>query len=221
MTRFLFCKEGSAVWISHLDLQRMFQRAFNRAGIAIAITNGYNPHAYVAMALPLSVGMESQCEILDCRLADESVTPQEAAERLNRAGFPEGIRILEGYASDRKLRDIGALRARLLLEYDRGVPEGAAARIEALLTGPSLIVPKHSKKKGMVDTDIRPMIFDLAATQKDAGHVEILTTVRAGEPSLNPELLLRAVERELPGDAPNAAAIRRLEIFDQSGAVFR
>ena len=86
MTRFLFCKEGSAVWISHLDLQRMFQRAFNRAGIAIAITNGYNPHAYVAMALPLSVGMESQCEILDCRLADESVTPQEAAE-LRAAGL--------------------------------------------------------------------------------------------------------------------------------------
>ena len=203
MTRFLFCKEGSAVWISHLDLQRMFQRAFNRAGIAVALT------------------MESQCEILDCHLADEAITPREAAERLNQAGFPEGIRILEGYASDRKLREIGALQARLLLEYDRGVPEGAVPRIETLLTGPSLIVPKHSKKKGMVDTDIRPMIFALAVSQPDAGHVEILTTVQAGEPSLNPELLLRAVERELPGDAPDAARIRRLEILDQSGGVFR
>ena len=33
MLRLLFRKEGNAVWISHLDLMRVLQRAFRRAGI--------------------------------------------------------------------------------------------------------------------------------------------------------------------------------------------
>ena len=172
MTRFLFCKEGSAVWISHLDLQRMFQRAFNRAGIAIAHTAGFNPHAYVAMALPLSVGIESQCEILDCRLADETISPHEAAERLNHAGFPAGIHSLEGYESNRKLKEIGAIQARIGMDYDQAVSQGAAERIQTLLNGPTLVVPKHSKKKGMVDTDVRSLLL---SAQVDAENPQTLT----------------------------------------------
>ena len=33
MSRLLFEKTGKAVWISHLDLMRLFQRAFKRAGL--------------------------------------------------------------------------------------------------------------------------------------------------------------------------------------------
>ncbi len=221
MTRFLFCKEGTAVWISHLDLQRMFQRAFNRAKIQIAVTNGFNPHAYVAMALPLSVGMESQCEILDCRLADESISPEEAAERLNRAGFPEGITILKGYSSDRKLREIGSLRARLMMEYDNGVPEGAEERIRELFLREEITASKHSKKKGQIEINIRPMILDVQVAQKNTCQIEMTATVQAGEPSLNPELLVQAVTRYLPEDRPDAVKIRRLEVFDQEGNAFR
>ena len=221
MTRFLFCKEGSAVWISHLDLQRMFQRAFNRAGIAIAHTAGFNPHAYVAMALPLSVGIESQCEILDCRLADETISPQEAAERLNHAGFPAGIHILEGYESNRKLKEIGAIQARIGMDYDQAVPQGAAERIQTLLNGPTLVVPKHSKKKGMVDTDVRSLLLSAQVDAENPQTLTISARLCAGEPSLNPELLVRAVERYLPADAPDFYRIRRMEIYDQAGAVFR
>ena len=33
MPRLLFEKTGKAIWISHLDLMRLFQRAFKRAGL--------------------------------------------------------------------------------------------------------------------------------------------------------------------------------------------
>ena len=54
--RILFSKFGRARFISHLDLMRTIQRAFFRAGIQIKHTEGYNPHPFVSIALPLSVG---------------------------------------------------------------------------------------------------------------------------------------------------------------------
>ena len=54
--RLLFSKTGRAKYISHLDLMRTFQRAFFRSGIQIRHTEGFNPHPFVSIALPLSVG---------------------------------------------------------------------------------------------------------------------------------------------------------------------
>ncbi len=62
-----FSKADTAKFISHLDLMRTFQRSFLRAGIAIKHTEGFNPHAFVSIPLPLSVGFSSGCEVLECR----------------------------------------------------------------------------------------------------------------------------------------------------------
>ena len=53
MNRLLFEKTGDAVYISHLDLMRIFQRAFKRADIMIWHSQGFSPRAYVSIALPL------------------------------------------------------------------------------------------------------------------------------------------------------------------------
>ena len=63
MNRLLFEKAGDAVYLSHLDLMRVFQRAFRRADIMIWHSQGFSPRAYVSIALPLPVGSESCCEI--------------------------------------------------------------------------------------------------------------------------------------------------------------
>ena len=55
MNRLLFEKTGDAVYLSHLDLMRIFQRAFRRADILIWPSQGFSPRAYVSIALPLSV----------------------------------------------------------------------------------------------------------------------------------------------------------------------
>ena len=57
MNRLLFEKTGDAVYLSHLDLMRIFQRAFRRADILIWHSQGFSPRAYVSIALPLSVGV--------------------------------------------------------------------------------------------------------------------------------------------------------------------
>lgn len=93
MRRMLFEKNGTAVWMSHLDTMRLMQRAFRRAGVILHHSQGFTPHAYVSMLLPLSVGVESVCEIMEYELdTDLKLTPEEM-----NAVLPEGIRVLNVY----------------------------------------------------------------------------------------------------------------------------
>ena len=84
MSRVLFEKTGSAVWISHLDLMRVFQRSFRRAGMMLKHTQGYSPRAIVSIALPLSVGVESRCDVdvgQGGRKVRENMSPLQLFER--------------------------------------------------------------------------------------------------------------------------------------------
>ena len=103
MPRMLFEKIGNAVWISHLDLMRLFQRAFKRAGLALTHTQGFNPRPSVSIALPLSVGVESVCELLDFDLDGDAVSCDQICDRLNDC-LVSGIRVLLVYNDAKKLK---------------------------------------------------------------------------------------------------------------------
>ena len=66
--RLKFCKVGTLQYISHLDLQRTFNRIIVRACIPVWYTQGFNPHIKLVFSTPLSVGSESICEYLDIKL---------------------------------------------------------------------------------------------------------------------------------------------------------
>ena len=67
-----FSKTDRAAYISHLDCNRLFQRAFKRSGLPVWYTQGFNPHVYLTFPLPLSLGTESLCETVDFRLTEET-----------------------------------------------------------------------------------------------------------------------------------------------------
>ena len=105
--RMKFAKEGRAKYISHLDLMHTMQRAMARCQMPLWFTEGFNQHAYVSVALPLSTGYSGEWELLDFNLLSENV-PENAVEALNSV-FPAGLRAIEIYAlSDggMALRDI-------------------------------------------------------------------------------------------------------------------
>ena len=216
--RMLFSKEGTAAYISHLDLLRTFQRVFIRAGLVIRHSSGFHPHPVMSFVLPLSVGQSSSCELLDF----ETVEDLDAAafpERLNPF-LPEGVRILDCWAPVEPVREMKFLQADVTLEYDGGVPSGAAERITALLLGESVVVAKRNKKKQMVDTDIRPMIESLTAEARE-GEVVLHATVQGQNPGVNPALLAAAVERHLPDLKPDFVRVRRTALLDGNRQQFR
>ncbi len=216
MPRMLFEKTGDSIWISHLDLMRVFQRAFRRSGLLLKHSQGFTPRAVVSIALPLSVGMESRCELLDFELESGSLP---AVELLNEK-LPAGIRVLEVYDNGRKIKELHSLCAEVLLTYDGGVPSGAADGIRELFTRKSLIMEKHSRK-GSTEVDILPMLLDFQQQQVDERSLRWTVRVCAQNPSLNPQLLVSALEIYAPQWKPDVSFSRRLEVFDEEGKVFR
>ena len=58
-------------YIAHLDIMRLWQRALNRAGIALAYSEGFHPHPKISLAAPLAVGVTSEAELVDIALAKQ------------------------------------------------------------------------------------------------------------------------------------------------------
>jgi len=219
MPRLLFEKNGRAVWISHLDLMRLFQRAFKRAGLPLTHTHGFNPRPSVSIALPLSVGIESQCELLDFDLDCDMPSMDAVKDGLNGA-LVEGVRVLQVYDIGRKIRDLALLHCHVVLEYDAGVPEGAREKIVSLFKRASLFVPKKTKS-GMQDQDIIPMIREMDVRLHSAQEVLLDALVCCQNPTLNPMQLAAAVSLYLPELAPNFCRCCRIEVFDSEKTVFR
>ncbi len=226
MLRASFRKEGNAVWISHLDLMRVLQRAFRRAGIDLKHSQGFTPHPELSIALPMSVGISSECELADFTPAEGVVLdPAEVPARLNPV-LPEGLEVTGCWADGKKLKNLVWLEARLTLVYDRGVPDGAAEAILALLDRPELVVEKHGKK-GPVEVDIRPMYRDARLTREkdparpDEDALTLTLLCAAQNPTLNPLLLPAAIERYAPEYRPDFTRCRRLRVLDGDLEEFR
>lgn len=219
MPRLLFEKKGSAIWISHLDLMRLFQRAFNRAGLQLTHTQGFNPRPSVSIALPLSVGVESRCELLDFHLEGAPVPNEQILTRLNEA-LVEGVRVRSVYDDGQKIKNLAYLDCKLTLEYDRGVPQGAENAIASLFGRSQLVVEKKSKN-GTAEQNIIPMLRFLHVSQPDDNTLTLQARVCCQNPSLNPMLLSAAVEKELPDVAPNFVRCSREEIYDLQENIFR
>ena len=218
MLRALFEKTGNAQYISHLDLMRLFQRAFKRAGLALTHTKGFNPRPSVSIALPLSLGVESGCELLDFELEGEYSDLNEICSRLNCA-LIDGVRVLEVYEDARKLKDLAYLDCRVYLEYDNGVPEGALDEIRKLFTSPVLMVEKKGKN-GITEQDIIPMIRSLEA-EENGREVCLRARICCQNPSLNPMQLSAAIAKYLPEWKPDFVRCCRVEVYDTKETVFR
>lgn len=218
MPRALFEKVGSARFISHLDLMRLFQRAFKRAGLPLTHTQGFNPRPSVSIALPLSLGAESHCELLDFDL-ESPVPPEGIRDRLN-AALIDGIRVREVYDNGAKIKYLALLQSRLTLEYDGGIPAGAESAIGQLFARETLVLEKKNRN-GVTQQDIIPMIRNLEISRISEGELRLDVLHCCQNPSLNPMQLGAAIEKYLPELTPDYIRVCREEIYTEDKTVFR
>lgn len=219
MPRLLFEKTGNAVWISHLDLMRLFQRAFKRAGLPLTHTQGFNPRPSVSIALPLSVGVESRCELLDFDLEGEPVSSEDILTRLNQS-LVDGVRVLAVYDGGAKIKHLAFLDCLITLEYDAGIPKGTVDQIRDLFSRDELLVEKKSKN-GTTQQNIIPMIRSISVSETDGNTVHLTARICCQNPSLNPAQLIAAISNYLPEAKPDFAKSARIEIYDTNEIIFR
>lgn len=212
--RLAFSKSDTAKFISHLDLMRTFQRAFLRAGIPIKHTEGFNPHAFVSIPLPLSVGYSSACEVLECQILGEAPDLEQVPARMN-AVLPAGITVSRCYEAVRPVKDLAYVNYIVTLEYEAGAPFGADTAIQELLNRESLVMRKKSKKakSGFTEVDLIPLIAS-ATVEERRDSVTLDLVLRAQNPGLNPELIVAAIRQECPDAAPDFVSFHRRAVLD-------
>jgi radical SAM-linked protein len=216
--RLLFSKSGKAKYLSHLDLMRTFQRVFLRAGVGIRHTEGFNPHPYMNFALPLSVGVESVCELLDFDL--ETDTDLSALPMFLNKTMPEGIMADHAYQPTRKFTDIAWLQVEGCLVYDAGTLVQAPEELMGLFGRKELIISKKTKK-GYSDTDISTMLHRVTIIQKNREELMLSAVIAAQNPSLNPDSLIKAITAHLPIYTPDFSTFKRIELYDGSHSIYR
>ena len=215
--RLRFKKTGRAVYISHLDLMQTMQRAFFRAELPLRYSEGFNPHPLISIALPLSVGTASECELMDFRLrgdADLAALPA----RLT-AVLPEGIEILEAYEFTRKAAELKWLRVRGVFEYDERNAAVLLPDLRDFFAQDSIVITRKTKR-GEGETDIRPAIREICFSV-EGRDIVTEAVISAQEPTLKPELLPDALRQLAPALAPDFAKFTRLETYDAEMQVFR
>lgn len=215
--RMRYSKNQEASYMSHLDLMRTMQRAFQRAGYALKYSEGFNPHPQISVLLPLPTCMASRCELMDFQLKEEADLAEMPGHLT--AVMPKGIEVTEVYPAVRKVKELKYIRAAIRFDYDHG----RFAEMQELLDGffrrESIVVTRRTKR-GEGPFDIAPHIRQFEFMPR-ADHVHMNVWVSAQEPTLNPELLITALRQLLPEAAPDYAGITRTETFDENLEIFR
>lgn len=216
-----FAKEGRAKYISHLDLMHTMQRAMARCEMPLWFTEGFNQHAYVSVALPLSTGFSGEWELLDFNLVCDSV-PINAVEALNSV-FPEGLRAIEIYPLEdggMPLRDLAWSRYRITWRFaDDVVPEGFVRDVEELFSRDTVEILKRSKRAEKT-VNMREFMRGLTLSEQD-GVVVAEAVTAAGNNNMSPEYLTAAIAQYLPQYEIAGSAYHRLCVYNDKMQAFR
>ncbi len=199
--RIRFRKVGDLQYISHLDLQRTMHRILSRAGIPVWYTKGFNPHIKLVFSTPLSIGTQSECEMLDIRVERE-ISCEEIKTLLNRE-VTEEMRILDVYVPETKFSDY--IWASYEMEVsDTELSAAVAEKMNALVSKPSWMATK-STKSGEKEFDMIPQIHSFnACYDEQSGTVKIKTVLNVSSDNyLNPTLLLDMLCRACEIDQTN------------------
>lgn len=197
--RLRFSKTGQAKYISHLDTNRVFSRAFARAKINLWYTQGFNPRPYMSFSLPLSLGVESYCENVDIRIIDD-LTDEEIKVRVNDA-LPLGIRIIDVYDDFMDCHDI--VYSDYVYKFEFKDNELALEKIKSVLESDAIMAQKKAKqgkRRVLKETDIKQFIVKYNISIRDDNIILNIRLLAGPDKNLNPTLLFDTIIRLIDMD---------------------
>ncbi len=171
--RIKFSRGPELKFISHLDIMRLWYRAFSRAGIPLAYSEGFNPHPRMSLAAPLAVGVTSEAELLDI-LVKRPVSPHFFASAVGQQ-LPAGVQILQVYPLAPLLPSLQSqvrfAEYRVELSTDKAAPD-IESNISALLSLEKLPW-QHYRDTGPRQYDLRALVDDVWLIERSNGRCAI------------------------------------------------
>ena len=208
--RVFYKKKSRMKFVSHLDMNRFMIRAIRRTKIPVWYTEGFNCHAYVTFALPLSLGFQSEYEIMDFKVTDDNYSLESVKSEL--AGvMPEYIEI---FAVAEPCLKAGKIAFAEFKIYFEDIADSVKNDISAYLSADQIVTTKRTKKGAEKVVDLKPQIKSF-----EFDGDTLILTLSAGNDNLNPTLLLSSFEAnnyELPD-----YTITRTKILDEQLNIFK
>ena len=208
--RIKFQKTGLSIFFSHLDLQKVMQRALKMSGLPVWYSKGFNPHIYMTFTLPLSLGHESLCESFDFRL-EEDLTEQQILEAMEGT-LPDGIILTAAGAPDYDASQIKYALYKIKMYGDKSILNDC---INDYQTSSEIVVTKVSKKK-TTEINIKEQIKDFTVSEEGEDTLTFTALFPAGTTyNLNPSLLLEYFSNKFGIDA-NGCDVLRVNLLDEN-----
>ena len=192
--RIRFTKLGKIRFTSHRDVARMFERAFRRAEVPLAYTEGFSPRPRISFGLALSTGYESLAEYLDADIAagtpiDELTLPQ----RLS-AALPNGIDVVavapvDSHAPSLQQDVTSTTWLITVVGGDRASVEAAA---QSAMGASTIMATRIRKGQESID-DLRPSLLALAAADSTDDRVTFVAELATQPRALRPAEMAAAV----------------------------
>ena len=197
--RMKFEKRDEVKYIGHLDTMRTFTRCIKKTNLPIKFSSGFNPRVQLAFALPLAVGVTSECEYFDLELNGD-VDCQEVIDELNN-NFPDGFKVLtcEKYE---KVKGLMSLVKEA--EYDISVMFDAddinvlADKLKTGFSANSIFVTKQAKNGKEEEIDIKPLIINSEIIEDAYNTIIVRIHCLAGSKNnLNPNYVIQLIQNLL------------------------
>lgn len=179
-----FGKNPRLRFISHLDLQRFFQRALNRTGLPIAFSQGFNPHPVMAFASALALGWTSEYEVLDVKLA--APIGRKHAEDAMRAALPEDLPVIQVKTAEDRLP---SLMPMVQASDYRIENSGVTDDMLADFMSREIVSAVRKTKSGEREINIRPLAYELRLD----GDTLVARLALTEKDTLKPDLLVKTL----------------------------
>lgn len=204
--RIFYRKKGRMKFVSHLDMNRFMSRIINKAKIPVWFTEGFNKHAYLNFAVPLSLGFEGLYEILDIRIVEDNCSLDDVLLALQKVSTPD-IEFFKVQEAVMKMKEIGFAEFEILFDE---VDDPKANKINEFFAKNSIICQKTTKKGGTKDIDIAPLIKNYSLCDNKL----TLVLTAGNEDNLNPSLVMLALFSYL-GTEPEFYSVTRTMIYNK------
>lgn len=215
--RLWFKKHSSAIYISHLDMNRTMIRVIRRAQIPVWYTEGFNRHAYITFPSPMPLFVTGLREPLDFKL-DGSMKLCEVIRRMNEV-CPEGIEIVDAALPQMKACDIANARYEIKVLFENKDAQQSLELLSTAKQADSITIMKKTKR-GQKEVELKQYIENTAFEYTPDGAAFNLILPSGNDLNISPFLLLDAICAKYD-TAIDQFEITRTELYNKDMQPFK
>ncbi len=218
--RLKITKQGILKYFSHLDWQNTFLKALSRTNLNIAFSMGYNPTMKVSMGVALPLFIESDGELIDIELLEDTPT-EKIKEELTKV-LHENAKVLEVKKLDKSITSIDTTVqwAEYKVDFNSISElykiEDIKYNIDKVCSSDEILITKKNKKGLLKTINIKNSIKSYRF--EDNCLFIVLRTGQQGEiPPVRIDDFINLVAKEITGEINSKFIpdITRVRFFDK------